>query len=279
MGEYKLKRKLLICLMLLFGISTCPVARGGSRAIYEFGGHVYLIVNEPTTWPQADIYARAALGYLAVVSNPTENQFLFTNLLAEGISSVAPNGGGAKYAWIGGSDVAVPDTWLWVNGNPFGTSYANWGIAEPDNFGGVQDSLAMGLEGWPVWNPGSFGNASEWNDLDGDDNNLAYVIEFDSRTLDTDGDGMPDWQECVAATDPNVATSLLEITNAVVASTNIVIKWSSVAGRSYSLLVNTNLLSSNWVQVGGLIAATPPANSVTVTPSTVECEFYRVRVE
>lgn len=58
-----------------------------------------------------------------------------------------------------------------------------WGSGElgvePDDFGGKQDHLAMGLEGWPVGYPGvGHGEAGQWNDLNGS-NKLFFVVEFE----------------------------------------------------------------------------------------------------
>ncbi len=54
--------------------------------------------------------------------------------------------------------------------------YANFGTAEPDNYNGNQNFVAMGLQSWPVGS-GNLGSASQWNDVNGS-NSLAYVIEF-----------------------------------------------------------------------------------------------------
>jgi hypothetical protein len=50
---------------------------------------------------------------------------------------------------------------------------------EPDNYNN-QDSLVMGLEGWPTSLSGDdlYGKASEWNDIS-TDNSLFFVIETD----------------------------------------------------------------------------------------------------
>jgi hypothetical protein len=56
--------------------------------------------------------------------------------------------------------------------------------------------------------------------------------------LDSDGDGLKDWQEYIAGTDPTNAASCLKVAQ----TTRNVITWSSVTGRVYSVYWSTNLM-------------------------------------
>lgn len=216
---------------------------------HSFGGHIYLIVNEPQSWANANAEAEKALGHLAIINSEAENQFIYTNLLALGISTTAPDGGGARYAWLGGSDAAVEGSWLWVNGTNFNSGFTKWGHGyggnEPDNYQGAQDYLAMGLEAWPRQHPGYMGNSSEWNDLNGA-TPLAYIIEFDSPTRDSDNDGLTDWKEFITATAPTNATSQMEINITPKTANNIILSWSGSSLCSYNIRAKTNLLDSEW---------------------------------
>ena len=149
----------------------------------RFGGHTYRIVSTPATWAQARKLAAAAGGHLAIVDSAKENAFLFQALEAAHIRTVAPDGGGARYAWLGASDAAKEGDWRWVDGKRVAKGYANWGHGpggrEPDDFGGRQDCMAMGLTGWPAARPGLLGRPGQWNDVDGG-NRLAFVIEFET---------------------------------------------------------------------------------------------------
>lgn len=104
------------------------------------------------------------------------------------LTSVANDGGGARYAWIGASDQTIEGMWVWENGGnqfwqgdasgaPIGGLYNNWGN-EPDDFGGQQDAAAIALDDWPVGS-GFLGIASQWNDVN-ITNNLPFIVEFNA---------------------------------------------------------------------------------------------------
>ena len=172
------------------------------KTVLRHGGHVYVVVPRPETWTRAARLARQAGGRLAIIDSADENRFLFTRLTALGIATRAPDGGGAVYVWLGASDAEKEGDWKWVDGRRLADGYTRWGKGplgkEPDNFRGRQDYLALGLTGWPAGRPGGLGSPSQWNDLDGE-NHLAWVVEFDDPTRDTNADGVPDWKTFAAS--------------------------------------------------------------------------------
>ena len=185
----------LAAMLALVTAVSCWAADG--VGVCKYTGHVYLIVKKAATWQSADTDARRAHGHLAIITSAGENSYLFGKLMAAGITTTAPDGGGARYVWLGGSDIAKEGEWRWSDGVLISTGYSNWGHGgEPDNYRDMQDCLAMGLQAWPVGS-GRMGSPSEWNDISGK-NRLAYIIEFDSDKSDADGDGTPDWQEYLA---------------------------------------------------------------------------------
>jgi len=152
--------------------------------VYE--GHKYLLFKTAKNYADAKAAAESIsvdeLSSLVVVDTAAESSFIFNLLTANNISSVAEDGGGAVYAWLGASDSTTEGTWQWVDGSAL--TYNNWGSAdgysEPDNwdsrgagsdYTGQQDYAAIALTDWPV------GNAGQWNDVDGV-NSLAYVVEL-----------------------------------------------------------------------------------------------------
>lgn len=100
-----------------------------------------------------------------------------------------------------------------------------------------------------------------------------------SQSEDPDQDGMSNFAEYKAGTDPKDAQSLFEFVDATPnPSSGIVIRWASVASKSYSLLRSTDLLSG-YVEIARGIAATPPVNSYQDTGAAAPGpHFYRLQV-
>lgn len=158
----------------------------------------YIVDLTPRTWAAAKTYAESiyvslanqSTGHaaLAIIDTGSEQAAVAPQVLALTTASTATaeDGGGARYIWLGGSDVASEGSWVWVNGSPI--SYANWGTgsmwqgsgqsSEPDNYLN-QDGLAMGLQTWPNGSSlnNGLGNAGQWNDIR-DSNAMPSLIEL-----------------------------------------------------------------------------------------------------
>ena len=142
----------------------------------------YELVKLSKTHQSARDYAAERGAHLATISSDRENGLIYaiaSKAFADNPSSfdTASDGGGAVYIWLGASDIEQEGTWKWDIDEVWG-EFLNWGSAEPDNYNGNQDSLAMGLEGWPLGSGGAYGKASEWNDIS-KDNSIFFVIETD----------------------------------------------------------------------------------------------------
>jgi len=186
------------------------VTTGGSDCtnlsnIYAFNydGRTYEVVKEAKNWEDAAACAVQRGGKLARINDAAEQSAIWNelnnNASIDLTNTVASNGGGASYVWIGGNDLASEGTWIWdgdndgigeqfwngdTNGNPVGGLYSNWGN-EPDNSGN-QDALAIALTQWPI-NSGSLGSAGQWNDLKADDS-LYFIIEYPTIVSIKDAD-------------------------------------------------------------------------------------------
>lgn len=185
---------------IILALILCTVAHNGLigqcvtnvNNIVSFNGPTknYEVVKENLNWLAANNCAVQRGGRLAVIESQQEQDSLFAYLTRSSIviaNTVAPDGGGASYVWIGANDRTNEGTWLWSNygsgtgqfwqgartGTVIGGLYNNWGN-EPDNFNN-QDAAGIALSSWP------FGSAGEWNDVD-ESNTLYYVIEYSNTT-------------------------------------------------------------------------------------------------
>ncbi len=188
MNSIKLKMLVLIANFLICSYSVLGQCTDTSN-IYSFvhDGKIYEVIKENKTWVDAAACAVERGGILTEINDTSEQNAIFTELNSNaGINvnnTVAPDGGGGSYVWIGGNDLSVEGNWVWdgdndnngtqfwmgtSTGNPVGGLYNNWGN-EPDDFQG-QDALGLSLNGWP------FGVAGQWNDVD-HINTLYFVVE------------------------------------------------------------------------------------------------------
>ena len=194
---FSLTRLNIIILANVFMFDLGSIAANENR-VNSFEGHAYEVISVPMTWSEAEEYAKQKLGMLAKINSLQENVFL-QSLMSQ-ITTVAQDGGGAKYFWLGGSDSVLEANWQWVDGTKIDsssiTNRALWGqgpgfetgSSEPDNFMGSQDCLAMGLETWPKGAEAlnSLGEAGQWNDISCS-NKLGFVIEYDVGASFKDG--------------------------------------------------------------------------------------------
>jgi subtilisin family serine protease len=127
-----------------------------------------------------------------------------------------------------------------------------------------------------------------------------------ARTVDTDGNGLPDWWEQIhfnqltgtdpnadsdddkmshlaewlAGTNPTNAGSVLTFTSINQTTSNTVaLKWPAVEGKYYRLLGSTGPLTGFNHVLRTNIAAKPPFNTETETNASSAMRFYRLQVE
>jgi len=106
-------------------------------------------------------------------------------------------------------------------------------------------------------------------------------LASDAQT-DADGDGLTAAQEYHAGTCPTNALSCVVMTDCTpnpAMPEEFILRWQSVAGKTYTLQASTNLTAGFNITVGTGISATPPTNVYTDQVNGVSSRFYRIKVE
>ena len=102
----------------------------------------FVFAPEELTWNEHNEHARASGGQLASVTNAEEN---------EQVTRIA----GGNAVWIGGIRTGSgngpgADHWHWSDGRPW--TYTNWNPGEPNNHGGGENRVHLGLQAPGTWN-------------------------------------------------------------------------------------------------------------------------------
>jgi hypothetical protein len=87
--------------------------------------------------------------------------------------------------------------------------------------------------------------------LDGRNTGVAAfdigAYEYVNPLADTDHDGMPDWAELVAGTDPTNPNSFLKLqTGAPAPGGSMALSWLSVTGRTYTVQFKSDVVGGTW---------------------------------
>ena len=98
-------------------------------------------MKEALSWSDANAACAANGMQLATVRSAEENELLVHEAAGQTV-------------WIGGTDSAIDDTWLWPNGQVL--KYYNWAPGEPNNSGGDEHCLQV--------YEGQSNNGGQWND-------------------------------------------------------------------------------------------------------------------
>jgi hypothetical protein len=98
-----------------------------------------------------------------------------------------------------------------------------------------------------------------------------------TQLTDSDGDGMSDYAEFIAGTDPTNAASKFTFLGAGVQNNgSFKFQWSAVPGRTYQVETSTNL--TDWVPASGWLQATGSPMSFTTTNLGTGALMYRIQV-
>jgi hypothetical protein len=180
-------------LLLTLNLALADVTSEAQWTIGSGGnGHLYRVVAKPNliSWDAANSEASLAGGYLATITSPAENAFVFSLIDNASFWTQSANDHGP---WIGGfqaAGAAEPSGgWTWVaptggvGPEPF--SYSNWEAGEPNNLTASVLGTTYNQDKISFFHSGS-GRAATWSDeynLVGSPLNqwtISYVIEFNS---------------------------------------------------------------------------------------------------
>jgi VCBS repeat-containing protein len=129
----------------------------GLKGDYEYlgaiGTHKYYMSYDNRSWTEARDIASDLGGYLVVIDDATENQWIRDKMSNAGYNWAS--------VWIGYNDAVNEGIFEWVNGSD--STYQNWSGGEPNNSGGEDYAELM--------------SNGKWNDNQNEAHRY-YVIEF-----------------------------------------------------------------------------------------------------
>ena len=105
----------------------------------------------------------------------------------------------------------------------------------------------------------------------------GFAANANIAALDTDGDGLTNWQEYLAGTDPRAAASALKITaSGSPGSALFSVTWPGVAGKLYRVRTSPDL--ATWSTLKAVLPATSGAQTVTMDTGGATQLFVRVEI-
>jgi hypothetical protein len=137
---------------------TATALQAADLALFQWdpsaggNGHYYGLTSTAETWLAAEAEAVALGGHLASITSQAEQDFIVNTFLSgANIRNIE---------WLGLNDQAVKMAFVWSSGEPY--SYSNWQPGEPNNYKGVEDSVAIN---WHFGHNIGGGVLGSWNDI------------------------------------------------------------------------------------------------------------------
>ena len=206
-----------------------------------------------------------------------------TNTLMGSFSLTGAEGGGTKKT-ITFTAAGVAAIRNWIN-NP--SQNAGFAVIE-SAAGNPQWTIASSENGTSAYRPilviqvedqSSHGVPVSWLQSYGISSNYAVA-----ELLDPDGDGALTWEEYYAGTVPTNKESVFRVIS-INQTTNLFITWYATTNSGvlwpFNILMNTNMMDTNWFTLSGNIASSGYGTNVWIgpTPSNNVLAFYRVALQ
>jgi hypothetical protein len=114
---------------------SCGISPPPGSIVNPANGHAYLLTTTAMNFNAARALAASMGGHLVTITSSAEQAFVVANF---SVNYSFTYGFGVQAAWMGLSDEITEGTFLWDTGET--SSYKNWYIGQPDNYGGNQDA-------------------------------------------------------------------------------------------------------------------------------------------
>jgi Tol biopolymer transport system component len=229
--------------------------------------------NARSDWPAVSgdgrfvMYRSFATNIVSGNTNPPPNILLFDRFTGSNTLLTAASPGSSWTSW--NSKPAI-------NGDGKTVTFQSWGPGfVPNDLNRVQDVFAVTLSPWGTTDSDGDGIPDSWmTHYFG--HPTGQASDHSQAQDDADGDGMTNLQEFLAGTDPTDPASVLHIQIApVVSSTNVILSWLAVPGKSYQVQYKDNLSDSLWLNAPGNVSVVGTQAYFTV-PADQPNRFYRL---
>ncbi len=134
----------------------------------EANGHIYASYSYTTTWEEAKELCESFGGYLATITNASEQRFVLNLLHSE-----------QDAYWIGAYRDSNSTAYKWVTGESF--SYSNWATNQPSYTSGSNNEYYVGM--YSNDDGTQYSELEKWNDFAASTNTVkGFVCEWNPET-------------------------------------------------------------------------------------------------